>query len=324
MTCCGRPNSQEPSKTFLEVSLSVPKPHDVLDLTMSDGAIVRVRRHGNVQGPRVILSHGNGFAIDGYYPFWRLLLSDFEVVVYDQRNHGWNPLHQETGHTQGQMADDLETIIAAVTAFGERPTVGAFHSLSSTVSLLHYMKYRRPWAALVLFDPPLAPPPGHPLHKLARDFEFGLHDRALQRTSRFKSPEELAINFKRTRRMRRWVEGAAMLMACAITRPTADGGFELACPPKFEAEIYIQNSNAPAWSVLPLVANNLLVVSSDDNASDADAPGKVSRSLKADFGIQVVSIPDTGHLLQIERPEAVMKVVRDYLRTRGFEIGNAA
>ena len=38
---------------------------------MDDGAPIRVVRHGNPSGPRVVLSHGNGFASDSYFPFWR-------------------------------------------------------------------------------------------------------------------------------------------------------------------------------------------------------------------------------------------------------------
>ena len=48
----------------------VPEPRLAFDLTMADGAVIRVRRHGNPDGPRLVLSHGNGFAIDGYLPFW--------------------------------------------------------------------------------------------------------------------------------------------------------------------------------------------------------------------------------------------------------------
>jgi hypothetical protein len=76
---------------FAPLHLGPPTPRAVLDLAMSDGAIVRVRRHGNPDGPRLILSHGNGFAIDGYFAFWRHLLADFELFVFDQRNHRWNP-----------------------------------------------------------------------------------------------------------------------------------------------------------------------------------------------------------------------------------------
>ena len=295
---------------------TVPKPHTVLDLIMSDGAVIRVRRHGNTEGIRLILSHGNGFAIDAYYPFWRLLLSDFDVIVYDQRNHGWNPTHDRSGHTVARMAEDMETIISAVTVnFGERPTVVVFHSLSTLVSLVHHIKYGPRWDALLLFDPPLTPPPGHRLHELARDFEIAMRNWALQRAKRFTSPDELASYFKRTRRAGRWLVGAAELMAHAITRPAADGTCELICPPEFESQIFAESSGTITWSPDELSAKHLFVVSSDYTAPDADPPGKVCEALALEFGISVVPVPDTGHLLQIERPESAVHVVREYLQT---------
>ena len=292
---------------------------------MTDGAIVRVRRHGNSDGPRLILSHGNGFAIDAYFPFWRLFTSDFEVFVYDQRNHGWNPRHEKSGHTQLQMADDLEVILRAIESrFGRRKTVGALHSLSTIVSLIHSMEYGFQWDELVLFDPPLAPPRGHPLHEKARNFEFALSDWARQRREKFASTDELAGYFKGTRRTGLWVPGAAELMARSITRRVQDGEVELCCPGDFEADIYLQNSDSPAWLGIPAIASNLFIVSSDYDALNADPPGLVSRALQKEFGVAVVSVPNSGHLLQIEQPEAVGKVVRDRLRARGFDIAGVA
>jgi pimeloyl-ACP methyl ester carboxylesterase len=268
-----------------------------------------------------VLSHGNGFAIDGYFPFWRLFLPDCEVVVYDQRNHGQNPFHRAAAHTQARMASDLEAVRYAVeAAFGARKTAGAFHSLSTTVSLLHAARYGLAWDALVLFDPPITPPPEHPLHALATSFELRLSDRARQRPRRFASLDELAAAFKRTRAMRHCVEGAAELMARAITRQTADGAYELVCPPELEASIHIQNAQAPAWQILPRAAERLFVISSDPAADDAAPPGKVCADLPREFGIDVVPIRGTGHLLQIEQPAAVEAVLRNHLRARGFPI----
>jgi pimeloyl-ACP methyl ester carboxylesterase len=286
---------------------------------MSDGALVRARRHGNRAGPRLILSHGNGFAIDAYFPFWQHLLAHFELFVFDQRNHGWNPRHDASGHTQRQMADDMETILHAIRQrFGSRCTGGIFHSLSATVSLLHSMRYGFQWDALVLVDPPLAPPPEHPLHTAARNFENALSAWARQRQERFGDVAELTSYFKGARRMSLWVPGAAELMAQSITRPAVGGGVRLVCPPDYEADIYIQNSNAPAWSAVPAVAKQLFVVSSDYEAPNADPPGLVSKALNTDFGVAVTPIRRSGHLVQIEQPEAAVRIVREHLHARGF------
>jgi len=65
------------------MTLIVPTPHETFDLTMADGAPIRIRRHGNPRGPRLVLCHGNGFAIDAYVPFWSLLADRFDLVLYD-------------------------------------------------------------------------------------------------------------------------------------------------------------------------------------------------------------------------------------------------
>jgi hypothetical protein len=62
--------------------IRVPAPHETFDAVMGDGAVIRVRRHGRLDaGVRLVVSHGNGFAIDGYYPFWGPLGERFEVVA---------------------------------------------------------------------------------------------------------------------------------------------------------------------------------------------------------------------------------------------------
>jgi pimeloyl-ACP methyl ester carboxylesterase len=302
-----------------DVDWQIPDPHAVLDVAMPDGAIARVRRFGNLEAPRLILSHGNGFAIDGYYPFWRLFLDDFDVVVYDQRNHGWNPPCAGV-HTQAAMADDMESVCRSVAAcFGARKTAGIFHSLSAIVALLHAAKNGYRWDTLVLVDPPLVPPDSHPLGETARRDERHLDALTRRRRRRFASPDALAADFKRARRLSRWVPGAAELMARAITRPAADGGVAIVCPPELEASIYLQNAESPAWSLLPTVARDALVVSGDPSMAGATPPAKVCATLPQAFGIEVVAIPGTGHLLQIEQPDLAAAIVRRHLRARAFD-----
>jgi hypothetical protein len=55
---------------------------------MGDGAVIRVRRHGRPAGIRLFLSNTNGFAIDGYYPFWGPLAERFDLIAFDFRNRG--------------------------------------------------------------------------------------------------------------------------------------------------------------------------------------------------------------------------------------------
>ncbi len=92
------------------MSTGLPAPNRIVDLAMEDGAVIRLRQYGSVAGPRLALSHGNGLAIDGYFAFWKLLLERYELILFDFRNHGQNPLHQFENHNWPQFILDLERI----------------------------------------------------------------------------------------------------------------------------------------------------------------------------------------------------------------------
>ena len=71
-------------------------PASTLLVPIPDGQTISVRRHGNPEGPRVLFSQGCGFGADMYLPFWSLLLDRFDVLLFDARSHGWNPVSERT------------------------------------------------------------------------------------------------------------------------------------------------------------------------------------------------------------------------------------
>ena len=81
---------------------------------MDDGAPIRVVRHGNPSGPRVVLSHGNGFASDSYFPFWRPMLDRFDLCLFDFRNCGRNPFHAAEPHDYRRFVRDNVAVHAAI------------------------------------------------------------------------------------------------------------------------------------------------------------------------------------------------------------------
>ena len=49
----------------------LPTPSTTFEVGLDDRAKIKVRRHGDPSGPRILLTHGNGFAANAYYPYWR-------------------------------------------------------------------------------------------------------------------------------------------------------------------------------------------------------------------------------------------------------------
>ncbi len=83
---------------------------ETLKVRAQDGATLMLRRYLLAGRPRLILSHGNGFAMDGYRAFWELLSVDYELVLFDLRNHGTSAVTPVKAHTIKAMADDHVTV----------------------------------------------------------------------------------------------------------------------------------------------------------------------------------------------------------------------
>jgi pimeloyl-ACP methyl ester carboxylesterase len=300
---------------------AVPPPHAVADIAMEDGACIRVRQHGNRAAPRVVLSHGNGFAIDGYFPFWRLLLDAFEVVVFDQRDHGQNPRHDIVGHTYGQVARDARVIRAGIDSqFGAKPSAGIFHSLSAVANIHGRAADGIDWAALVFVDPALLTPGGRE-RAASHRFEHVLAKWARGRPARFAEPSELAAQYRAARASATWVPEAADLMARAVTRPAADGGYELSCPPEWEARIYEQNIDMGTWDLLPKLRGPAMFLGADPSLPTATPTAAVVGLAAQAAGLPHVVVPGTGHTLQIERPDLCLDAVLAFFRQAGFGAG---
>ena len=305
------------------MTLEVPTPCETFDLVMGDGAVIRVRRHGRPEGTRLYVSNGNGFAVDGYCPFWGPLGERFDVIAFDMRNHGQNPraASGRDGHTYAQMALDLERVVREVGArLGPRRSVGVFHSMSARAAMKHAVEIGFPWEALILFDPPNVPPPGHRAYETMDVFEHRLADWALARPDRFAAPAELARQYAETRAHRTWVPGAHDLMArTVLRRDEAGAGWVLSCPRELEASIYLQAMTLNLWPPADAYGGPVKLIGADPEVRGAPAPAFANRALAEDGGYVYEAVPGTGHLLQIQKPEECRRSMLAFLDEVGVQ-----
>jgi pimeloyl-ACP methyl ester carboxylesterase len=297
-----------------------PEPAAVFDVVLDDGAVTRVRRHGNPRGIRLVLSHGNGFAIDGYCNFWEILLAKFDVVVYDQRNHGQNAPSAAARHNYEQMARDLAMLRDGIAAtLGAKTTVGLFHSISARIAVMHAVATGRPWDAVVLFDPPNIPPPGHRLHDAMRDFELRIAAWAAKRQAHFADPDELAAQFARSKAAASWSPGAHARMARAVLRPEPDAdGWRLTCPPALEAALYAGALAHDLWVPPGVFRGPVKLIAADPTLPNALPSALANQAWAADHGYDYAAVPGTGHMLQLEQPAATVAVVEAFLARLGL------
>jgi pimeloyl-ACP methyl ester carboxylesterase len=299
------------------LSTGLPAPHRILDLTMEDGATIRLRQHGNPAGPRLALSHGNGLAIDGYFSFWNLLRARYELILFDFRNHGQNPTHRFDHHNWSQFIHDLERIFNAIQErFGAKRTAGIFHSLSAVASTMHTQRVGKRWDPLVLFDPPFYPRDGHPLRELQTFNENDIAARAERRTPSYADPSDLARQFRKY--LPGWQPEAYELMARAtLRRDDGAGKWVLACPREYEAHIFRSNREAAAWNGVAHMPVPVKLICADPTREE-QPPALIGKALAEEAHVDYDFIPGTTHFLQIEQPAECVRLMEAFLARHGF------
>lgn len=300
-----------PAKPDLIVPLAT------VNLQLSDGAEILLRQHGRPGAPRLVLSHGNGLAIDGYAAFWSHLCADYEVIVFDMRNHGRNPVHDIAQHRFDRLALDIGEVFDGVAkAFGSGPCVGIFHSMSA-IAATSWLAAAGPFCdALVLVDPPVYPPAGHQLEQSELSEMNALAERASRRPTDYESPDELSAVFSKGRAFSRWVPGAAHDMANATLRYREETGrWQLCCPREFEAVIYATNNQPIAWQTLAgALTAPMLLLGADPKLEGQMQPGLLCEALAQIGQFEYQPIAETTHFLQIEKPMACIELIERFLK----------
>ena len=210
----------------------------VTTLTLTDGAQVVLRRQGRPDGPRLLVSHGTGFAVDGFRRMWEPLCDAFEVITFDLRHHGRNPPCDPMSiDAERQNLDMSEVVSGVAELFGEKPEGGLFHSISALAALRIETRAPGTFSHLVLMEPPAPPPTGHRLYDAVEAGRIALAERSARS---FASIEELAAKYQGRSAFSCFQEGAAQELAASILHES-DAGFALRCTPLAESRYYETN-----------------------------------------------------------------------------------
>ncbi|MFF8608854.1 alpha/beta fold hydrolase [Streptomyces sp. NPDC015346] len=99
-----------------------------LTAVSADGSRIHVEVYGPEGAPTVVLAHGWTCSIAFWAEQIRALSTDHRVIAYDQRGHGRSPAVGRSGYSTRALADDLEAVLAATLAPGEKAVL-AGHSM---------------------------------------------------------------------------------------------------------------------------------------------------------------------------------------------------
>ncbi len=267
------------------------------------------------QGAPLHFLHANGYPPACYLPLIEDLEADDHVFSMFLR-----PLWPKADPTAiSDWMPFSEDLLRFLRERNLGPVIGMGHSIGAVVTLRAALQQPDLFRALILIDPVLLPPRRIVQLRILR--ALGLSNRldmriqtTLRRRRHFDDLDQLFAGYRRREVFRYFSDERLRAMIEGITRPDPNGGYELVYSPEWEARIYqtaIWN-DGDIWDGLPeLRVPTLLIRGSHTDTFWAQAARLVEKRNPA---LKTITVPESTHLVPLERPDAVASAAREFLR----------
>ena len=288
-----------------------------VEVIADDGVVL----HAEVSGPddapvTVVFCHGYCLSQDVWHYQRLALAEETRVVVYDQRGHGQSGRGASDRASIDQLGTDLAAVLAA-TVPGDRPVVLVGHSMGGMTIMA--LAQQQP----ELFGPKVV---GVCLISTAAHLPdaTGWLPGPLRPVARLAGPAVLRGSASgRRAELTEWIRGAVGDLAFLSTRFIAFGDPDVspavvdflehvirATPIDVVADFYgalLEHDKRLALATIGKVPTVVLA-----GGQDRLIPAKQTAALAAAVpGAFLVTAPEAGHVLQLERPEVVTGEISD-------------
>lgn len=274
------------------------------------------------RGPRLHFAHANGYPPLAYQPLLMRLAAVCQVRAMLQRPL-WPASDPQRLQDWRLLAEDLMHYLQSQP---DGKWIGAGHSVGANATLRTALWQPDLFRALILIDPVLFPPWMTPVQDLL--FKLGLASRlhpmargALRRRMEFDNQKAMFENYRGKSVFARLDDQALQAYVDALAQPANDGRVQLSYPPAWESRIYVTAARADLeiWRKLPDLKLPVLVLRGE--MTDTFWERTAARFQRMLPQAEIRTIPESGHLLPLERPQAVARQMIAFLQENtSFEV----
>lgn len=258
--------------------------------------------------------HANGYPPECYEPLFELLKREYRVFGMYLRPLWVDAKPQELDNWH-PLSDDL---LRFLSDREPGPVIGVGHSVGAVVTLRAALRDPRKFGALVLIDPVLFVPPFLAMWSVIR--AVGLKDRVhpliLGAQKRRRTFDDLETVFRgyRNRPVFRYMSDESLRAYIeGITKPSANGGYELVYSPEWEVQIYRTGlQDLDIWRNLSKLEVPTLFIRGAE--TDTFLEGAASLVRKKQPKVRVEALEKSTHILPLERPKEVFDIMQSFLK----------
>ncbi len=258
--------------------------------------------------------HANGYPPGCYRPLIERLVEQYHVFGMLLRPL-WPASDPKSVRDWKPFSEDVRQFLHEASM---GPVIGLGHSIGAVLTLRAALREPSLFRALILIDPVLLPPCQILRLRIARALGLPpgggrLEQAALRRRRHFDSLEQLFDGYRRRDVFRFLSDHSLRALIEGITRPSVDGGYDLAYSPEWEARIYKTGiwNDSDLWSNIGDLRVPTLFLRGAETDTFFARTAELVR--QRNLSIQTKTIPDATHLLPMEKPDEVAGTIRQFL-----------
>ncbi len=261
------------------------------------------------QGPSVLLLHATGFHARLWDQVVAALPAGTHVVAPDHLGHG----RSAKPASLSEWAVTSDALLPLVDRFAGTPLVGCGHSMGSYV--LSRLAAGRPDAFrhIFLIDPVIMDPVFY-AHAAGRPVPDASEHPVSRRRNRWDGREAMLASFAERPPYAHWRPEVLADYCRYGLLPAADGeGFELACPPRLEASVYLGAAHTDPYAWLGRIAAPSTVIRARTGERASNLDFSVSPSwpgLGAELGaVRDEQWAEHSHFIPMEVPQRLAGLI---------------
>lgn len=258
------------------------------------------------EGPTFLLLHATGF----HGRIWDYMIKRFpnrHVIAWDMRSHGLS----ENAALPKLWTDLGDDLFAVVEQLGLKQIYGVGHSCGGHLALMAAAKYPELFKGLLLLDPVVFP---KPLLQFFKQIASQDHPVA-RRRNQWTNATEMVERFKDRKPYISWLPEILQDYCEYGLVPSEQGeGFQLACPPIAEAEVYRTCYGDHIYPLLDAVTAPTTVVRARRRRPDEPlhdfSPSPTWELLAENLpNAKDIYVPDHTHFMPMENPAAILNMM---------------
>ena len=259
-----------------------------------------------------MLLHATGFHARCWDKTVANLPESYRVIGVDLRGHGRSSRTGPYG-----WFDIGNDVVDLVDKLDLHDIVVAGHSMGGHCALYASAKRASRFKALVLVDPVVMSPEQYEVQTASQvTLESAEHPIA-RRRNHWESPTEMFENFSKRHPFNLW-QPSILRDYCEFGLLPNQSGYELACPPGIEAQIYMGTTQRDLKGLLSEVTQPTVVMRAKrrlepretmDFANSPTWPGLADALPNA----RDIYLPELSHFIPMQRPELVAAEIRTQL-----------